>query len=260
MNYKACLLLMSKGYVQLDSLIVDTNDVPDYLFLLFFYARNCSQKEPTTRQLDSANLINIVQRLMPMTHVNAYYEFYGSSLVDLLVDCIASEVLTSGCLKSSSGLSVCAEITLDMVMSHPDFDLKSVIRSCPPGKNPIQRAIDDHKFLVANKLLQEVRRSMNLNAIIKTDSIAIFTESTSTLFKTMYLSGFKFDAGFAESLKEQILLCSDEMTEFLTWLKCMQSRVSPLSLQAWNCLKNHSDENILQEVTEAFLLPNEFTM
>ena len=262
LNYRVSLHLISNGYIRLDSLIVDTSIVPDYLFLLFFYAKNAktfSAKGHHVRSLDSASLMRVVNQLLPVSNMGAYYEFYGLSLVDLLVECTESEVLIRDCQKSCAHLAICAEITLDTILSQPQFDLKKVVHQCHGKKNPIQRAIDDHKFLLANKLFQKVR-NMNSNSIISICNIAIFTDATAALLKSLYSAGFKFEEGFRESFKDQIIHGSDELAQFCEWLKCAQCRVSPLRVQAWNALKNHSDEDLLQEVTDTFLLPEEFTL
>ena len=265
LNFRVCLLLMRKHYVRLDSLIVDCNVVPDYLFLLFFYAMNRVPDVTGFARFDSSDFMSLVQLLLPVTNVNAYYPSYGMTLADLLVDCIASDVGPhAGGKKPCSQMSVCAEVTLDMLLAQPEFDIRKVInciRRHANERHAIQRAIDGHKFRVASKLLSKTR-GINVNSLIDVTRVVVFTESASALFKSLYFAGFKFESGFCESLLQQQLMNGEEdvARDFCLWLKRMQTRVTPLKVQAWNSLKSHSDQEFLQELTDSLVLPDDVTL
>ena len=263
-NYKTALYLIQSGYVKMTSLS-DAQVRPDLLFLLLFYCRNHSSlltssslsfpvefhPESNQSSISSANspaiegnsLLVLIQMLLPYSDVNTYQSSHMASLLDLLVDLCESEVLDiSSSNTDRRTLSVCAEITLDLIIKRSLLNIPLLIHSSNGRCNPIQRAIDSQKFTLALKLIRTTTSQCDINKVIHFPSLFIFTESALELMKLLYLSGLKMPSTveLADTLKEQVLADPNGLVNrFIEWLQ--ERRRHPLALRAlsWNVIREH---------------------
>lgn len=262
-NYKTALYLIQSGYVKITSL-ADAQVRPDLLFLLLFYCRNHSSlltsssltfpvefnpqsnstiSSPNSPPIDGNSLLVLIQMLLPYSDINSYQSSHMASLLDLLVDLCESEVLDASSSNTDRRtLSVCAEITLDLIIKGSRLDIPLLIHSSNGRCNPIQRAVDSQKFTLALNLVKTTTSQCDINKLIHFPSLFIFTESAYHLLEFLYLSGFNFPptSDLAVSLQDQVLADPNGLVkQFVTWLG--ERRRHPLALRAlaWNVVKKH---------------------
>lgn len=271
-NYKTCLYLIENDYVKLSSL-ADTNLRPDMLFLLLFYCRNhsslvhtslpvdyyckeslftsssttatsCNVSSVNSPPVDGTSLLLLIQLLLPYADVNCYQASHMSSILDLLVDLSESEILDTGtCNTDRKTLAACADIAVNLIIDRKQLDIPHLMASSDGLCNPIQRAVDGHKFTLALKLIKTTcKQCVNINKLFTMPSCIIVSPSLVDLFQFVYLLGYTLPdtETFARTLHRDTLADPSHLLDsFIHWLHERRQHPLPLRALAWNILRKN---------------------
>lgn len=218
LNHKVALMLINEGYVTCDHLI---DYQPDFLFLLFYYVLENRQQFTT----DPGEFLELVKKLEKCSSINCYVISHWKSTLELIINCVDSDIAKSKTLLGTSAL-----LAFDYVTKLEHFDAN--LNGQQEARSPLQVALDETKYQLANVL---IRKGACANHIRLDD--VIFTRSCRKTLQLLYEAGCPFPS--AKELRNHWALFEDDpyLDVFLRWLTKQQRGVLPLTCLAWRQLR-----------------------
>ena len=263
-SYRVALYLI-QNYINIDSLVNHFNySTPDYLFLLFFYAKHSPSSGNSFKSRgEFGSFLNLVKLLIPISNVNGFYSCYNMSLIELIINCMDCDEV-----KNHTKIGVASEITFYYMLTYCSnvFDVNMTVTRaqynfCPNIIicNPLQVALNEGKFRAATKLIQA-----NCNVISIDLNDVLFTGSSTNFicYKHLYYAGYKFPMENVFRQTYGDLYEGDPTFElFCAWLKERQKKIPCLSVLTWNAIKRFEPRTdlLLKSLKEILSLPDSFT-
>ena len=128
-------------------------------------------------------------------------------------------------------------------METKNLNIPLLIASSDGQSNPIQRAVDGHKFTLALKLIKTTcQQCVNINKLLKMPSCLILSSSVVDLLQFIYLLGYTLPdtETVARTLHQDTLADpSDLLESFIKWLQERRQHPLPLRALAWNILRKN---------------------
>ncbi|KAI1301541.1 hypothetical protein HDE_02979 [Halotydeus destructor] len=235
LNYEVALLILEK-YTTLNDLKCLE---PDYLFLLFDYALEKSDKFTC----DPIVFLNIVQLLCLCSNVNGFSVCHRRSTIELIINSCDPDTC-----KQATPLGTCSRIAFDFIASQgnldPDLSELNVLKGRCKLANPLQVALEQSKFEIAAILLKNGATARNLDI-----TNVLFCRKAIQALQLLYQAGHQFPP--AKVLRREWSLFEGDLNLdiFIRWLEKRQRGVPLLLYISWTQIRKQIGAKSLDAYT-----------